>query len=248
MDKPDPARKFVGIQISPVSFVDEGVDEVLDTLQHVGVNVLMVGTVSWLGLKVGRSISHQFDGWPDHGVPEPFALKGGAYFNPRPEYYSRTSLTDFRAKDPETEGVDVLDLLIPEARARGMIIMPELMEPALKYAGHGSVNHVKVPGLPQTMEVDVFGRRGSEPCTNNPDYRGWWHSLVEDQCRNYDIDGDDQSYLDFTHVIMEADRRVVESQRPVPLPVELSEELHLRGPDAAALAYRRSLAAIGVFS
>ena len=85
MDKPDPARKFVGIQISPVSFVDEGVDEVLDTLQHrVGVNVLMVGTVSWLGLKVGRSISHQFDGWPDHGVPEPFALEGGAYFNPTP--------------------------------------------------------------------------------------------------------------------------------------------------------------------
>lgn len=190
MDKPDAAQKFVGIQISPISFIDEGVDEVLDTLaDRVGVNVLMIGTVSWLGLKVGRSISHQFDGWPDHGVPEPFALKGGAYFNPRPEFYSNTSLTDFRAKDPEMEGVDVLEVLIPEARARGMLIMPELMEPALKYAGHGSVNHVKVPGLPQTLEVDVFGRHGSEPCTNNPDYRGWWRSLVEDQCRGYDIDG-----------------------------------------------------------
>ncbi len=66
--------------------------------------------------------------------------------------------------------------------------------------------------------------------------------------RNYDQESDDQSYLDFTHVIMEADRHVVESQRPVPLPVELTEELHLRGPDAAALAYRRSLAALGVFS
>ena len=29
----------------------------------------------------------------------------------------------------------------------------------------------------------------SEPCTNNPDYRRWWHSLIEDQCRSYAIDG-----------------------------------------------------------
>ncbi len=63
--------------------------------------------------------------------------------------------------------------------------------------------------------------------------------------RNYDVNGDDQGFLDFTHVIMEADRRVVESQRPVPLPVRLTEELHLRGPDAAALAYRRALGPIG---
>jgi len=88
---PNPDDKFVGIQISPISFLDEGVDTVLDTLQNrVGVNVLMLGTVSWLGLKTGRSISHKLDGWPDHGVPEPFAMKGGAYFNPDPAYYTGT--------------------------------------------------------------------------------------------------------------------------------------------------------------
>ena len=60
----------------------------LDTLQHrVGVNVLMLGTVSWLGLKSGRSISHALDGWPDHGVPEPYQMRGGAYFDPDPRYY-----------------------------------------------------------------------------------------------------------------------------------------------------------------
>ena len=72
----DPAKKFVGIQISPISFVDEGIETVLDTLQNrVGVNVLMLGTVSWLGLKSGRSISHELDGWPDHGVPEPYQMR-----------------------------------------------------------------------------------------------------------------------------------------------------------------------------
>ena len=55
--------KFVGVQISPISFIDEGVDQVLDTLiNRVGVNVLLIGTVSWLGLKSGRSVSWEH-GW-----------------------------------------------------------------------------------------------------------------------------------------------------------------------------------------
>jgi len=188
--KPDPAEKFVGIQVSPISFIDEGVDTVLDTLKdRVGVNVLMLGTVSWLGLKTGRSISHELDGWPDHGVPEPFTMKGGAYFDPDPRYYQNTLIKDFRAKDEEMEGIDILDLVIPEARKRGMKVYPELMEPFFKYAGHGSVNSIDIPNLAQVMEVDVFGRRKDEPSTSNPDYRTWMHSMIEDQVRRYDIDG-----------------------------------------------------------
>jgi hypothetical protein len=187
---PDPERKFVGIQVSPISFVDEGVDEVLETLKgRVGVNVLMIGTVSWLGLKAGRSISHELDGWPDHGVPEPLRMKGGAYFEPRKEYYRSTFIDDFRAKDPEMAGVDILEVVIPRAREMGMRVMPELMEPLFSYAGHGSAENPDIPNLVQCMEVDFLGRLGSAPCTNNPDYRTWWHSMIEDQCRNYQIDG-----------------------------------------------------------
>jgi len=183
-------RKFVGIQISPISFVDEGVEVVLDTLQQrVGVNVLMIGTVSWLGLKAGRSISHKLDGWPDHGVPEPLTMKGGAYFHPHPEYYTNTFIKDFRAKDSAMQGIDILEMVIPEARRRGMRVMPELMEPLFKYAGHGSTNNVEIANLPQCLEVDLLGRAGQEPCTNNPDYRLWWHAMIEDQCRSYDVDG-----------------------------------------------------------
>lgn len=183
-------KKFVGIQISPISFIDEGVDVVLDTLQQrVGVNVLMVGTVSWLGLKAGRSISHKLDGWPDHGVPEPLTMKGGAYFNPHAEFYANTFIKDFRAKDEAMQGIDILEMVIPEARRRGMRVMPELMEPLFKYAGHGSTNNVEIANLPQCLEVDLYGRIGQEPCTNNPDYRLWWHAMIEDQCRSYEIDG-----------------------------------------------------------
>jgi hypothetical protein len=163
---------------------------VLDTLQgRVGVNVLMLGTVSWLGLKAGRSISHKLDGWPDHGVPEPFAMKGGAYFDPDPRYYRTTFIDDYKAKDVEMEGVNILETVIPAARARGMKVFVELMEPFFKYAGHGSVNNVAIPNLPQVLEVDVYGRMGGEPSTSHPAYRQWIHSMVEDQVRNYDLDG-----------------------------------------------------------
>jgi hypothetical protein len=188
--RPDPTQKFVAIQLSPVSFIDEGVDAVLDTLQgRVGVNVLMLGTVSWLGLKAGRSISHALDGWPDHGVPEPFAMKGGAYFDPDPRYYRTTFIDDYKAKDVEMQGVNILETVIPAARARGMQVFVELMEPFFKYAGHGSVNNVAIPNLPQVLEVDVHGRIGGEPSTSHPAYRQWIHSMVEDQVRNYDLDG-----------------------------------------------------------
>jgi phenylpropionate dioxygenase-like ring-hydroxylating dioxygenase large terminal subunit len=44
----------------------------------------------------------------------------------------------------------------------------------------------------------------------------------------------------------EQDRRIVESQRPSELPVDLAEELHLRGPDTPAIEYRRRLRDLGV--
>jgi hypothetical protein len=183
-------ERFVGIQISPVSFVDEGVDNVLDTLaERAGVNVLLIGTISWLNLKVGRRISWRLDGWPDHGAQSEASLKGGSYIADHPQFYERTSLGPARAEDPELKDIDILDAVIPAARERGMKIYPEVMEPLFNYTGHGSSQNVNIPNLPQLLEVDVFNRFGSEPCINNPDYRRWWYSIIEDYCRSYDIDG-----------------------------------------------------------
>ena len=91
-----------------VHFIDEGIDNVLDTLQkRVGVNVLLIGTVSWLGLKSGRSVSWEIDGWPDHGIPEPFSMKGGAYFDPDPKFYNKTFIKNFKAQDKEMKNKDI---------------------------------------------------------------------------------------------------------------------------------------------
>jgi hypothetical protein len=180
----------IGIQISPISFIDEGVDACLATLQErCGVNALMIGTISWLGLKVGRRISHALEGWPDHGVPKPYTMEGGAYIKVRPEYYTRTFIKAFASADPELKGRDILDLVIPKARKRGMKVIPEFMEPLFKYAGHGSAASVKIPNMPQCLEIDLLGRVAGEPCTSDPDYRRWWHGIIEEHCRNYDLDG-----------------------------------------------------------
>jgi hypothetical protein len=183
-------EKFVGIQISPISFIDEGVEPLLNMfVQRLGINVLLIGTISWLGLKVGRRISWELEGWPDHGVHKPYQFQGGSYIAEHPEFYANTFIKKFRAPDDEFKDVDILALVIPEARKRSMKVYPEVMEPLFRYAGHGAVNNVTIPNMPQVLEVDLFNRFGREPCINNPQYRTWWYSILEDYGRNYDIDG-----------------------------------------------------------
>lgn len=62
--------------------------------------------------------------------------------------------------------------------------------------------------------------------------------------RNYDLDGDDAPYSSFTETILGQDQAIVESQRPELLPVDLRDELHVKLPDTASIAYRKALAAI----
>ncbi len=46
--------------------------------------------------------------------------------------------------------------------------------------------------------------------------------------------------------VADQDQPIVENQRPEELPLDLSEELHLKGPDAVAVAYRRFMRELGV--
>lgn len=59
--------------------------------------------------------------------------------------------------------------------------------------------------------------------------------------RNHSLERTDEQIADGFDEIMEQDRRVVEGQRPEEIPVEIREELHLRVPDAASIAYRKLL-------
>ena len=59
--------------------------------------------------------------------------------------------------------------------------------------------------------------------------------------RNFALDQPDDAFRELIQVIFAQDRKIVESQRPEELPLDLTEELHLKGPDAGTLKYRRML-------
>ena len=55
-----------------------------------------------------------------------------------------------------------------------------------------------------------------------------------------------RTMLDLMETVYKQDFVVIETQRPEELPLDLSEELHLKGPDSVAVEYRRMMREIGV--
>jgi nitrite reductase/ring-hydroxylating ferredoxin subunit len=64
--------------------------------------------------------------------------------------------------------------------------------------------------------------------------------------RNFAVDQPDEPFISQAVLVQSQDQRMVEEQRPEELPVDLAEEMHVRGPDDPAVVYRRALAALGV--
>ena len=116
-------KKMIGIQVGAVSFMDEGVEKVLDEFQQdASINTLFVATFTY-----GRGIAgRQVPGspLPDHGKQEydngsgPGTFQGGSYTKIHPQYYRDTVIKDFRA--PDFGDYDVLEAVLPSARKRGM--------------------------------------------------------------------------------------------------------------------------------
>ena len=60
--------------------------------------------------------------------------------------------------------------------------------------------------------------------------------------RNHDFERPDDEYRELSRTVFAQDRRVVETQRPEQLPVELKQELHVKLPDAFSVEFRRLFA------
>lgn len=172
-------KKVVAIQVPAVSFSDEGVDRVLDTVQErAGVNTLLIAVFSY-----GRGIEgRQIPGHPlpDHGVQkyDIDTFHGGDYAEVHPEYYQDTIFKNFRA--PDLGNFDVLGEVVPRAKKRGMKCIcwfEDVYNPRL------------LDNFEKAAEVDVYGRKTDEACLNNPYIRNFLLSMVEDWTKSYDVDG-----------------------------------------------------------
>lgn len=174
-------RPFIGIQIGAVSFVDEGVANVLDEVQkRASVNALLIANHTFDRGTGGRQIpGHPF---PDHGVQEyDYDFVGGAFNKINAQFYTTTSIKEFRA--PDHGEYDVFDDVLPEAKKRGMKVYAWINENP--YAPIPRI----VPNFPKVLEMDPYGRRVKTPCLNNPDYRHWLYSFIEDYIKSYPLDG-----------------------------------------------------------
>ena len=168
--------RMIGIQIGPVSFLDEGTGKVLDVVQELGA----VDTVFLATFTYGTGISGRTPKsmpLPDHGKQEYDTHHGGVFFTPHPQYYRGTTVRPEKA--PDYPNYDVIADVLPAAHARKMKVM----------AWFEDVFRNDVPGLDTAYEVDVHGRPAARVCYRNPNTQHFWLGLVEDQLRSYDVDG-----------------------------------------------------------
>lgn len=175
---PDRGAKMIGMQIGAVSFVDEGVDRVLDLLQERGaVNTIFLATFTYGRGLAGRQIPGQ--PFPDHGAQESdeSSFHGGNYAIPHSAFYSKTCLKQTRA--PDFGDLDILQAVLPKAKQRRLKV----------FCSCEDAWRTSVPGFEQVTEVDLYGRKTGSQCLLNPEVREFWKALVTDLCKSYDIDG-----------------------------------------------------------
>jgi hypothetical protein len=172
------SKAAIGIQVGAVSFVDEGVEQVLDTFQRdAEVNTLFIATFTYGRGIAGRQVPGQ--PLPDHGKQQydTGSFYGGSYTKVDPQYFRETVFKDFRA--PDLGDFDVLKEVLPSARKRGMKTI----------CWFEDVFRNDVPNIAQLQEKQLSGENATTLCFNNPNYRNWLLGMVENWSRNYDVDG-----------------------------------------------------------
>jgi hypothetical protein len=177
-DIPAKSQAAIGIQVGAVSFVDEGVEQVLDTFQRdAEVNTLFIATFTYGRGIAGRQVPGQ--PLPDHGKQQydTGSFYGGSYTSVDPQYFRETVFKDFRA--PDLGDFDVLKEVLPSARKRGMKTI----------CWFEDVFRNDIPKIAELQEKQLSGQNATTLCFNNPNYRNWLLGMAENWSRNYEVDG-----------------------------------------------------------
>ena len=109
------SQPVIGIQIGSISFLDEGVEKVMDNLQErAAVNTLFIATFTYGNGIAGRQLKdHPL---PDHGVQNyDDHFHGGNYATPHAQYYKNTVIKDTKA--PDHGNLDILEMVFRPLRS-----------------------------------------------------------------------------------------------------------------------------------
>lgn len=167
----------IGIQVGSVSFLDEGIDAVLDRFQQdANINGLFIATFSYGRGIAGRQVPGQ--PLPDHGKQQyDTEYHGGNFATTHPQYYTQTSLKDIQS--PDYPGFDVIAKVLPNAQSRKI----------KTFCWYEDVFRRDLPGIDRLQEVTLSGKKASTLCFHNPDVQAFWRALTEDYVRSYPVDG-----------------------------------------------------------
>lgn len=176
-----PAGKtFVGIQMSPHTMLDEGIEACLDLIGEKGaVNAVFPYSHAFHTSTLGKPLR---DLATDHGR-EPRDLRNkvpGVWVRHSNKYFSDTILrikpTD---KSLEFAGRDLFREIRRPADERGMKVFARILESS----------GIHIENFDKVLTEDVYGNPGRQACWSNPHYSAFWNGLVTDMFSNYELDG-----------------------------------------------------------
>ena len=108
--------------------------------------------------------------------------------------------------------------------------------------GVETVRHEVRVEVPYTFTIILKGERGTTTIWGLHQPISWNRcALWRFESRNHSLDVPDDDFIDFLDQLLPQDKEIIESQRPHLLPIDLTEELHLKVADAGSVAYRRLL-------
>lgn len=177
--------RFVGVQIHPFSFYDEGPDRVLDLLQETAsVNALLVYTHLYAAdQSVPREVlAHDHPGFTPVEPKQRRYRKVWARHDAK-SFAGMVMQHAWNEANVEFAGKDLFAELEPLCTRRGIALMGRILEPRMKQGIE------PIENFAQVLTVGLDGKPGTHACWNNPDYRSFWQATVADTFRHNPLTG-----------------------------------------------------------
>ncbi|MEA1886580.1 MAG: hypothetical protein U9N72_05160 [Bacteroidota bacterium] len=173
-------KTFVGIQMSPHTMLDEGIEKCLDlTGETAGVNAVFPYSHAFHTSTLGKPLRYLAT---DHGTPpRDLRNKVPAVWVRHNEKSFKDTVLRIKTTDKELEfsDRDLFKEIRQPANDRGMKVFARVLESTGIYI----MNFEKV------LTVDTYGNPGRKACWSNPDYINFWKAIVVDMFNNYELDG-----------------------------------------------------------
>ena len=175
-----PSGTFVGIQMSPHTMLDEGIDQCLDLLvEKAAVNAVFPYSHAFHTSSLGKPVR---DLATDHGkIPRDLRDRVPSVYVRHHQSFFRDTPLRIKPVNPSLEFADrdLFAELRKPADERGVKVFARILESTGLY----------IENFDRVLTVDSYGNRGKKACWSHPEYGAFWNAIVADMFSSYDLDG-----------------------------------------------------------